>query len=338
MRLLCSFAGLRTQVHIVQHNTIQLNTKTIPNTQGSIMAIACTTSSGIAEKSAVPNFRASAGCHNIFRCAAPDQLGFLLKETQPSKEQNQYSWPEPERRILYDVTLILDLRMESEIDRKQYQTLTHSAPGGPFEQVNSLEEMAKSSSKRQHFRPTGEYGFSKTELLAHVGKAWVPSDVWEKANLSQRIDLLVEELNDRGLVGLYEIILETKPYIRTVLQAITIHLENHKDGKVVFHCSIGKDRTGIIAMLCGKILGLNDSEIAEDFAKSSSIRAVAEIKLKDFFGDKVDVKALAEATASTMQDTIGYIRTNYGSFEHYLDSIGFDRDWQMRFRKAVSGS
>lgn len=301
------------------------------------MAITCRATSPIPEKSSVANFRASAGCHNLFRCAAPDELGHLLNEIRPVEDLDQDGWPEPERRILFDATLILDLRMESEIDWKQYQALTHSAPGGPFEEVNSLEDLAKSKSKRQHFRPKGDYGLTRTELLTHVGKAWVAKEIWDNADHSERINFLLEELNKRGLVGLYEIILETKPYIRAVLQAITIHLENHRDGKVVFHCSIGKDRTGIIAMLCGKILGLDDSEIAEDFAKSSSIRDIAEVKLKDFFGDKVNVKAFAEATTATMQDTMSYIRNNYGSVDQYLESIGFDCEWQQRFRKAVSG-
>jgi len=301
------------------------------------MAITCTTSSVVPVKSTVANFRASAGCHNLFRCAAPDKLGNLLKETLPFEEKGQVGWPEPDRRILFDATLILDLRMDSEIDRKQYEALTHSAPGGPFEEVNCLEDLARSKSKRQHFRPKGEYGLSRAELLAHVGNAWIEKEVWCKADGAQKVDFLLEELNKRGLVGLYEIILETKPYIRTVLQAITVHLENHPDGKVVFHCSIGKDRTGIIAMLCGKILGLKDSEIAEDFAKSSSIREIAEIKFKDFFGDKVNTKAFAEATPAIMQETIKYIGNHYGSVAQYLDSIGFDCDWQMRFKSAVSG-
>lgn len=282
--------------------------------------------------SSVENFRVSAGCQNIYRSACPDKLGGLLAQTGPLEKRD---WLESERIVLFDATLLIDLRMESEIQVEEYKSLAQLAPGGPFEAVSCLEDLTNSSAKRQCFRPAGAYGLTKPDLLTYAGKKWVPSRTWNEADLPQKKQLFLEELNKRGLAGLYEIILETKLYICVVLKAITIHLERHRNGKVVYHCSIGKDRTGCIAMLCGKMLGTSDSEIDDDFAQSESIRELAETKFRDMFGDGVDVAEFARSRKESMQATVEYVQSSYGSVSQYLDSIGFDSEWQSRFRNAA---
>jgi hypothetical protein len=284
----------------------------------------------------VANFRASVGCQNIYRSARLDTLGNLLAHSAPLEKKEPSDWLEPDRKVLFDATLIVDLRMEDEIEREIYESLTRRAPGGPFQEATCLEDLTNSEAKRQHFRPCGEHSLTKAHCLAYTGKVWVPSRIWDHADQPQKKELMVQELNKRGLLGLYEIILETKPYICNVLQAITIHLGKHPNGEVVYHCSIGKDRTGVIAMLLGKILGSTDSEICDDFAESISIRELAEIKFREMFGPGVDVIAFSLSTKETMQGTIDYVETNYGSVSQYLHTVGFDSEWQSRFRKAVS--
>jgi len=287
-------------------------------------------------KGVVRNFRAVAGHKKIFRCAAPDNLGEVLTQLGANEQQPQADWDEPERTLLYDATLILDLRMESEIDAKKYRALTQLAPGGPFLEVSSLEELKNCTARRQLFCPSGNEGFTRSDLLTHTGNFWVSHTGWDGRDPAEKAGIMVQELNKRGLPGLFEVFLEMKAFMRTVLQSITVHLESNPDGKVVVHCSIGKDRTGVISMLCSKMLGMEDSDVLNDFSKSIVIRDIAVKKFQKFFGDNVDSEGFALSKEEAMQEAITNLLDRYGSIPLYLDSIGFGRDWQTRFRKAAS--
>jgi protein tyrosine/serine phosphatase len=141
----------------------------------------------------------------------------------------------------------------------------------------------------------------------------------------------------RGLVGILEMILERHQNVLQVLQAITLHLEQSrassadKKPMVLLHCTLGKDRTGVIAMLCQSIVGDSDDDIMEEFAKSHCVQDLARVKLKAHFGDLVDSSNLPRADAETMRDTLHYLRDKYGSVDGYLDCIGLDASWRQRF-------
>lgn len=288
----------------------------------------------------VVNFRPSCGSQRLFRSAAPDILAGS-SELNPSKgplcdEPTRRSRSQAEQTILYDATLLLDLRMEGEVDFEQFLSLTGAAPGGSFEEIKSLEAMATSKSKRQLFRPAGVNGFNKDDLAAYVGRAWVSPKAWTDTDDEGRRDFIYQELDVRGLVGLYEIILETKPYILNILQAITIHLEQNPKGKVVFFCSIGKDRTGLVAMLCGSVLGLEDEAICKEYAESQAIYEISKKKFAAFFHNRIDSDVFAHATKETMMGTMEYLRSKYDSIRGYLDATGFNSSWQARLQKAAA--
>ena len=76
-------------------------------------------------------------------------------------------------------------------------------------------------------------------------------------------------LNARGLVGLNQAILVTGGRgMVAALQAITIFWERYPGVPIIFHCVQGKDRTGLLAMLCQSILLSDDDVIAADYHAS----------------------------------------------------------------------
>lgn len=279
-------------------------------------------------RSMVPNFRPSVGFTNVYRCSAPDNLvdvldsDFLLKE---------------ERFILYDATLLVDLRSPSEVDLDRGRILLENAPGGKFTEINSVDEMIATTSKRQLLR-LNDCALTRTKVMEYVAQNWISKEKLSKVgpSLADKKPLVFEALNAKGLSGLVEVILETKLFIANVLKAMTIHLENQNDGKIIFHCNIGKDRAGVLAMLCASILGVADDEIIADFAKSFCVRSLAEQRYIEIFQGHADPIRFAHASPETMVQTLQYLRQKYGSIDNYLNSTGFDESWRTRFINVAS--
>jgi hypothetical protein len=148
----------------------------------------------------------------------------------------------------------------------------------------------------------------------------------------------MEILNNKGLSGLYEAMIETSgPEIFACLQAITIHLE-FKSGDIIIHCVQGKDRTGILIMLCQAMLGVNDNEIINDYHGSDQMMIKGSAASESLTGSKGKLNRIifSGAPKEAMVKTLEMIRTKHVSVNGYLDSIGFDTNWRNRFVNASS--
>jgi protein tyrosine/serine phosphatase len=121
------------------------------------------------------------------------------------------------------------------------------------------------------------------------------------------------------------------------LQAVTVHLEQwgkEKKGRpprVLISCTLGKDRTGNLSMLCQHMVGASDEDIINEYAQSHCIREVAMEKVKNYLDGKVDLSCYADCDPQTMKKTLSYLREKYGSIDDYLDAIGFSASWRQRF-------
>lgn len=284
----------------------------------------------IRRPSLLPNFRRASGLKNVYRSSSPDNVAELI---------GSRNLLEPERFILYDATLIVDLRSLTEVDLGKHKAIIEGAPGGQFEEVDGPEAILKSQAKRQLLILTGSCAPSREDFLQYVRNEWVtPDDLLRINKMSEekQKDFLYQVVNKYGLPGLVEMILGCKLFICTVLKSITAHLERNRHGKVLIHCTLGKDRCGIIAMLCESMLGVRDDEIIDDFAKSRCIRTLAESKITELFQGRVDSVRFSDAPPETMISTLKYLRDKYGSVAEYLDSAGFDLSWRQRFVRLAS--
>ncbi|MBO0728062.1 MAG: tyrosine-protein phosphatase [Acidimicrobiaceae bacterium] len=95
----------------------------------------------------------------------------------------------------------------------------------------------------------------------------------------------------------------------------------------VFHCTSGKDRTGIIAALVLDILGIPDEVIASDYALTEEAQERSttwiEANEPDFAAFLAEIPY--ERRAATPEKILGFldrIRAQYGSVEVYLASLG----------------
>ncbi|MDA1360764.1 tyrosine-protein phosphatase [Glycomyces luteolus] len=91
---------------------------------------------------------------------------------------------------------------------------------------------------------------------------------------------------------------------------------------VVFHCMAGKDRTGIIAAVLLSILGVDDEDIAADYALTSFGSARWRAWRDENFG-KPEVESGLATPAEAMLQTIREINARFGSMERYAEATGF---------------
>lgn len=105
----------------------------------------------------------------------------------------------------------------------------------------------------------------------------------------------------------------------------------HPEGKTFFHCSAGKDRTGVVAALLLLLAGAAEKDVVEDYALTSQFLApVLPLMMEDFrkaggVDDKV-LEAMFASPPENMERTIAYLEENYGGAENYFQQLGLTED------------
>ena len=150
-----------------------------------------------------------------------------------------------------------------------------------------------------------------------------------------------EDMRSLGLgwVDIYEMMLtDGAEAFRNVFAAVA-----ETDGAVVFHCQVGKDRTGMVAALLLGVAGCSDDVIADDYALTTHAMPVMRMRMAERVRNErgedaarhVLSPAMDEALSSkreAMIDLLGRIRGTYGSIEGYLDHIGVPSDTVAKVR------
>lgn len=111
----------------------------------------------------------------------------------------------------------------------------------------------------------------------------------------------------------------------------------------VFHCTAGKDRTGILAALILDTLGVPDSVIAEDYALTELARerttAWIEVNEPDYAAYLAQIPL--EFRMATPEKIVGFLdllRARYGSVREFLSGAGVTGDDLDRLRLQLLDS
>ena len=311
--------------------------------------------------STVPNFREVAEVSHLYRSSSIDDLATLFTD-----DVTENQWCDSERFILDNSTLWMDLRSPAEQDHDKLDLLLRrsSSAEKPWREVHlnegmddeDLEQAFQESDTEIRYRTLAYVDLMNMSRMvayaeSHVAKQISSSSVSLSgensttaisdgiADPSARvIKVLYPIIQERGIEGIFEIILDSNGMIGIALKTITIHLEhNPGNGGVVFYCTVGKDRTGIIAMLAQLLMGVPDATIVNDFAKSASVQSFVAHKLQTEMKLSSGISnTFSQAPPDAMIQTLQFLRGNYGSITTYLDSVGFDESWQKRFQSSVS--
>jgi protein-tyrosine phosphatase len=114
----------------------------------------------------------------------------------------------------------------------------------------------------------------------------------------------------------------------------------HDNYPLVFHCTGGKDRTGVCATLMLKALGVPEASIIADHNLSNIYNAE---RLKPIYDKFKSMGVEAERVAPYLQAPIEpltamleHLNKNYGTIENYLlTKAGLDRKTLMAFKTAL---
>lgn len=111
----------------------------------------------------------------------------------------------------------------------------------------------------------------------------------------------------------------------------------HPGGGVLFHCTAGKDRTGVVAMLLLALAGVPDEWIVADYAATEGNLAPLvqrqRTALRQAGLNPPDY--LFESREESMRQTLCHLREEYGGAAGYLQAIGLDTAETAALRRQL---
>lgn len=154
------------------------------------------------------------------------------------------------------------------------------------------------------------------------------------------LDGLAPAQMDEGdvLLELYKLaLMQRQPTLAQVLRIIA----DAPPGAVLFHCTAGKDRTGIVAALLLGIAGVEPALIVEDYALTARLIApiVADITAGAVArgADPASFQRLLASEPATMAATLAFITAEFGSIAAYIERIGLTPNTIERLRNRLVG-
>lgn len=115
--------------------------------------------------------------------------------------------------------------------------------------------------------------------------------------------------------------LECKKLIKNIFEIIA----NAEEGTILFHCTHGKDRTGILAMLLLKISNVKDEYIVKNYSECYCFDCSPENYNEEYKKSKENIEKI-----------IKYIINKYESFDKYLLSTGLSKENLFKVKKRMN--
>jgi protein-tyrosine phosphatase len=107
----------------------------------------------------------------------------------------------------------------------------------------------------------------------------------------------------------------------------------------VFHCTAGKDRTGLLSALVLSLLGVPEETVIADYALSGAAMARLQAKLIEKYPDGksliADSDVLFSADPSNMVALFAHLRARYGTVAGYAAEVGVPGDVVDRLRQSL---
>ena len=107
----------------------------------------------------------------------------------------------------------------------------------------------------------------------------------------------------------------------------------------VFHCTAGKDRTGLLSALVLSLLGVPEETVVADYALSGAAMSRLRAKLIEKYPDGksliADSDVLFSADPSNMVALFAHLRNRYGTVAGYAARVGVPEDVVQRLRQSL---
>lgn len=199
-----------------------------------------------------------------------------------------------------------------------------------------------------------ELGIETVIDLRHEGEtSQHPSRLWASVVLHRNIPMAAELASQKSLVDLIlageitEVTMaEVEASYREILDrhasgfGLAVETILASAGPSLFHCTAGKDRTGLLAMLVLSTVGVSDEDVLADFALSNPYRAERRMtELRPSFEARgLDIERFRPALTApepALAAAIPWLRQTHGSVEAYLEGAAGVPDAGRRLRERL---
>jgi protein-tyrosine phosphatase len=172
------------------------------------------------------------------------------------------------------------------------------------------------------FRGPNEVKTAPDKIPAAATRVSLPAGS-EHTGDSAYMKQLLQSVKDSGLVPFYSDIHALGDRYKPLFAEL---LRVNADSAVLFHCTAGKDRTGIAAALILYALNVDDKKIMEDYLASNYYRRNEnERSIKGMMMlyklDEETARNLMGVKQSYLLATFNAIKAQYGTVENYLDKV-----------------
>jgi protein-tyrosine phosphatase len=136
----------------------------------------------------------------------------------------------------------------------------------------------------------------------------------------------------------YVFLLEDKEFGNRLIEALELiaEPENHP---LMFHCTLGKDRTGILSAIVLSVLGVEDEDIITDYTLTAQSM---EAEINRFKNDPRTAGAVIdlpgyfwESSAKSMELFLSHIQREHSSAREYVESHGANDSLVPRLERAL---
>lgn len=149
------------------------------------------------------------------------------------------------------------------------------------------------------------FHYSSVNLLESKTASVVPDDI----------------MNYHDLSGFYIYIIEVH---KEMMKKVFEQFSNHLYDGILFHCSAGKDRTGVIAALLMDLAGCHEQDIVKDYSESYENNLAILDELEKMMTS--EHHSVLGSSPTIMIQFLDYLREHYGSAKEYLISCGMNEE------------
>jgi protein-tyrosine phosphatase len=147
---------------------------------------------------------------------------------------------------------------------------------------------------------------------------------------------LFRDATDMGELYLYRI--RQPEFGKRLVDSLEL-IADRNNHPLVFHCSAGKDRTGVLAAMLLAAAGVIDEDIIHDYTLSAPFMLEIRNRMTNDPAASPEVKELPdfqwEASAESIARFLALLRREYGSAAGYLKAQGADNSLPRRLQEAL---
>ncbi|MBC1777826.1 tyrosine-protein phosphatase [Listeria booriae] len=192
-------------------------------------------------------------------------------------------------------------------------------------------------------RSTSEIAAKPTPALAHIKNRHIPiGTAKNESTESQKIDLPDDHRVYEPLMGeSYRVFVQSKDGFREIFNDII----EKEEVPFLFHCTAGKDRTGVLGALLLKLLDVPENTILADYELTNQYadNILGEMQgLVNAFSNsekKIDLenfRPMAEARPAYLEIAFDEMQKEYGSVDAYLEKgIGITPSEKAKFQTMM---